>query len=489
MDQSEAPLVDALAKIEAGSLVGLGAPGHNQGRGAPRGTRALLGRRAFQADVMTPKGLDDRTEGLLAVQRAHEIAAEAWGADLARFVTGGSTQSLHTVLSAVAKPGDTVLIPQNAHKAEFAHALVTGLNIVVMPVVIGDAWDLEHALAPETLAAALDAHPEAKAALVVSPTYYGVVSDIAALAEVAHARGVPLIVDGAWGGAFGFCSQLPPCPLAQGADAMVASLHKTMGALAQGSVFLARGDLIDQQRLTLAYELFETTSPSTGILGSLDASRRDHALRGEALWGDALTLARSARTELAEIPGVRVLGRDDLPAGGGVALDETKILLDIARLGVSGYAIDDWLVAHHQVSVALSDMRHLLAIVSLGTLRSDLRALARGLADLVDKLRRDPSILPAAPPVVPRLGALGFELAMPPIEAFFGEVEPVRIEDAAGRIAAEIVAPAPPGVPRLMPGQRISEAHVAWLAANRDAGMFILDPADPTEHAIRCVKG
>jgi arginine/lysine/ornithine decarboxylase len=488
MDQHEAPLVDALAKLKAKTTIGLGAPGHNEGRGAPRGTKALIGKRAFAADVLTPKGLDDRTEGLLAVQRAHEIAAEAWGADLARFVTGGSTQSLHTVLAAIARSGDTVLIPQNAHKAEFAWTLIAGLNPVVMPVEIGTDWDLEHGLAPATLAAALDANPHAKAAVVVSPTYYGVTSDIPALAGIAHAHGVPLIVDGAWGGAFGFCARLPANPLAQGADVMVASVHKTMGALAQGSVFLARGDLVDRQRLSLAYELLETTSPSTLILGSLDACRRDHALRGEAMWSEVLDIALHARDRLAAIPGVKVLGRADLPAIGAAALDETKILLDIARLGVSGYAIDDWLFEHHQVSVGLSDARHLLAVCSLGTRKSDLDALAHGLADLVARLKRNPSLLPPAPQIVPRLATLArVELTMSAPDAFFAAAELVPLEDAAGRIAAETIAPAPPGVPRLIPGQRITDAHVAWLVAHRDAGAFFLDPADPTEASVRVV--
>lgn len=487
MDQSQAPIVDALAAIERRPVTGFGAPGHNQGHAMPHAMRRLLGKRVFQADVLTPKGLDDRTEGLLAVQRAHEIAAEAWGADLARFVTGGSTQSLHIALAAIARPGDTVLIAANAHKAEYATAIFAGLNPVVLPVEVATGWDIEHGVAPATLAAALDAHPQARAAVVVSPTYYGVTSDIPALAAVAHARGVPLVVDAAWGGAFGFSPRLPACPLAQGCDVMVSSLHKTMGALAQGSILLARGDLVDRERLALAYELFETTSPSVPVMASLDATRRDHATGGAAIWGELLDLAAEARRDLAGIDGARVFGREHLSGPGAIDLDESKILVDIARWGVAGYAVDDWLYAEHRVSVGLSDARHLLGIVSLGTSRNDVRHLVKGLTDLYGRLRADRSLLPAVPQAIPRIGALGFDLAMPPPDAFFATAEKVRLEDAAGRIAAEIVAPAPPGVPRLIPGQRIDAAHVAWLVANRDAGAFFLDPADPTERHVRVV--
>ena len=484
MDQKSAPLVEALAAIERKPLVGFGAPGHNQGAIIPLGLRSLLGKRAFRADVLTPKGLDDRTEGTLALQRAHEIAAEAWNADFCRFVTGGSTQSLHTVMAAVAGPGDTILIAANAHKAERTYALAAGLDVGIVPVQVDQNWDIEHGVTPDVLRVALAQHPAAKAFVLVSPTYYGVTSDVAALATICHEHGIPLIVDAAWGGAFAFCEALPDDPLTKGADVAVYSAHKTMGALAQGSIIVAKGDRLDRQRLWMAYELFETTSPSVPILASLDATRRDHALRGEQMWSDVVALSDHARDTIAAIAPLRVLGRDDLPAGAD--LDRTKILVDVSALGVSGYAIDDWLFAEHRISIGLSDARHLLAVISLGTTRSDIRALERGLADLVERLAADPTILPRLVPP-PGVQTLSVAMAMAGPEAIAAPVEMVRYEDAAGRIAAEMIAPAPPGVPRLVPGQRISPDHVAWLVAQRDAGAFIMDPVDPSDATIRVV--
>lgn len=485
MDQKSAPIVEAVAAIGKRAVIGFGAPGHHRGAAIPTALAGLLGKQVFRADVLTPKGLDDRTESAHVLQRAHEIAAEAWHADLCRFVTGGSTQSLHTAMAAVAVAGDTILIAANAHKAERAYTLAAGLDAVIVPVAIDAAWDIEHGLSPDVLRAALAKHPGAKGVVLVSPSYFGVTSDIPALADICHERGVPLIVDAAWGGAFAFSERLPPDPLAKGADIAVYSAHKTMGALAQGSILVANGGHVDLQRLAMAYELFQTTSPSIPILASLDATRRDHALDGERLWGKALDLAAELRRALAGIAPLRVFGRDDLPDGAD--LDESKILVDISALGVAGYAIDDWLNEHHRISVGLSDSRHLLMIVAPGTTRADVRRLVRGLRDLVTRLSRDPALLPplAAPP---GLGSLSVDMATAGAGAFFGPAELVRYEEAAGRIAAEVIAPAPPGVPRLVPGQRISAAHVAWLVANRDAGAFMMDPADPGERMLRVVK-
>ena len=178
MNQTQAPLVDALAKAEAHPATGFGAPGHRAGAAIPRRLRALVGARAFKADLLTVKGVEDRTEGDHALNRAHELAAAAWGADMCRFVSGGSTQSLHTALAAVARSGDTVLLPTNAHKAEWGYSLAAGLDAVPLRVEVDPDWDIETVVTPATLAAALDANPDAKAVVVVSPNYYGMTCDI-----------------------------------------------------------------------------------------------------------------------------------------------------------------------------------------------------------------------------------------------------------------------------------------------------------------------
>ena len=160
--------------------------------------------------------------------------------------------------------------------------------------------------------------------------------------------------------------------------------------------------------------------------------------------------------------------------------------MDISGLGASGYAIDDWLDEHHRVSVGLSDARHLLAIVSVGTTAGDVRALARGLADCARRLRSGELSLPTIGDA-PEIGSLTTTMALDPAEAFFGPAEQVAYTSAAGRIAAETIAPAPPGVPRLVPGQLITPEHIAWLTANRDLGAFMLDPLDPDQRSVRVV--
>ena len=489
MNQHAAPILDALRRVERKPHAGFGAPGHGAGRAVTRDVLKLVGRRAFEADVLTPKGLDDRTERGQVVQDAHALAAAAWGADLCRFSTGGSTQSLHTALAAVARPGETVIFAQNCHKAEFSAAVFAGLDVRVAPCRIDPVWELEHGIAPSALEAAMDAAPNAKAVVVVSPTYFGVTSDLKALAEICHRRDVPLIVDAAWGAAYGFSRLLPANPMGQGADIAVCSVHKTMSALAQGSVILMRGDRVDPRRFALAYELFETTSPSIAVMASLDATRRDHALHGEAIWARVVRRARRVRKRLAAVAGVRVMGREVVGAAGACDLDETKVLLDISAMGLTGYEADDWLTRHRLVSMGLSDARHLLAVFSVGVTARDSSRLIDAVTALAAHRRgHGPTKAARAVADAPRLGALDFVMAMPPAEAFAAQTEMAPYDKAEGRIAAEIIAPAPPGVPRLIPGQRITAAHLAYLQDNAAAGAFVLDPADPKQRSIRVVR-
>ncbi len=199
-----------------------------------------------------------------------------------------------------------------------------------------------------------------------------------------------------------------------------------------------------------------------------------------------LHLAASLRATLARIEGLRVFDGASPPAD--MDLDASKVLIDVSAWGVSGYAVDDWLYEHHRIGVGLADGRHLLVVLSLGSSSSDVRKPARGLRDLARRIKADPSVLPSVGQL-PGIAGLDVEMAMNASEALFGAVEQVPYEAAAGRIAAETIAPAPPGVPRLVPGQRISERHVAWLVANRDAGAFLLDPIDPSERSLRVVAG
>src|SRR3954469_15764596 len=308
LDQRRAPMLEALRAFHESDAASFSIPAHKAGRALDELTREILGEGPYRADAPAHKGLDDRVSSYKVQSYAQELAAAAFGADQALFSTNGSTLSVQIAVLATTHPGQEVAVARNVHKSVISGLIVSGAHPVFVDPVYDDEYALSHTVTPEALAAALDAHPDVRAMLAVSPTVAGVAADVAGLAETCHDHGIPLIMDDAWGANFTFHPELPPGSMQSGADLAIASFHKSLTGLMQTSIILVQGDRIDRERLQLAFDGFETTSTSALLVASMDAARRAMALHGEEHLGKALALSRRAGGEIAELDGIRLLG-------------------------------------------------------------------------------------------------------------------------------------------------------------------------------------
>src|SRR3954468_4364496 len=287
LDQSQAPLLEALQAYHQSDAVSFSIPAHKEGRALDDETREILGEGPYRADAPAHKGLDDRVSTYKVQTLAQQLAADAFGADQALFSTNGSTLSVQIAVLAVTHPGQQVAVARNVHKSVISGLIVSGAEPVFVDPVYDDEHALSHTVTPQALQAALDSHPGVKAMLAVSPTVAGVAADRARRADVCHAHGIPLIMDDAWGADFTFHPELPPGSMESGADLAIASFHKSLTGLMQTSIILVQGDRIDAERLQLALDGFETTSTSALLIASIDAARRAMAVHGEELIGRA----------------------------------------------------------------------------------------------------------------------------------------------------------------------------------------------------------
>ncbi|MFF8773022.1 aminotransferase class I/II-fold pyridoxal phosphate-dependent enzyme [Kitasatospora sp. NPDC015120] len=483
MDQSQAPVLEALAAYHANPLTTFTPPGHKQGRGADPRTLAALGADVFRSDVLATGGLDDRTASRGILEHAQALMAEAVGADHTFFSTCGSSLSVKSAMLAVAGPHEKLLVGRDAHKSVVAGLVLAGIR----PIWVDPQWDAQRHLAHPPSAASFRAafaeHPDARGALVTSPTPYGTCADLPAVAEVCHAAGRPLIVDEAWGAHLPFHPRLPTWAMDAGADVCVTSVHKMGSALEQSSVFHLRGDLVDPAVLKQREDLLGTTSPSALVHAALDGWRRQMVQHGRALYDRALDLAGEVRARIAALDGMHVHGREDF-CGDGLAadLDPLQVIVDISALGTTGYRAGDWLRSHHQLSLHLCDHRRISAQLTHADDATTADALLAGLSELVAAAA---DLRPAAAVHVPRPDRLRLEQVLLPRDAFFGPTEQVPIEKAAGRIAAEMLTPYPPGIPAALPGERLDEDVVEYLRSGRAAGMLVPDSADPALGSLR----
>jgi arginine decarboxylase len=444
--------------------------------------RDVLGSEPFRADVLASAGLDDRSSSGGYLKHAEQLMADAVGAEHAFFSTCGSSLSVKAAMLAVAGHRGDLLLGRDAHKSVVAGLIFSGLR----PCWIRPRWDadlhLAHPPSPEEVAATWERHPDATAALIVSPTPYGTCADIAGIAEVCHERGRPLIVDEAWGAHLPFHPDLPTWAMNGGADVCVVSVHKMGAGFEQGSVFHVQGDLVDPSHIAACADLLMTTSPNVLLYSALDGWRRQMVASGHELLGGALQLARRVREQLEQIPGLHVLEHELVHAEASGDLDRLQVLTDVSGLGISGYQAADWLREHQHVDVGLSDHGRILATLSM----ADDEHTTRRLREALQALAAAAPQLPAPQPVqLPEPKDLELESVMLPRDAFFGPAESVPAREAIGRIAAEQVTPYPPGIPAIVPGERINREVMEYLLSGLKAGMVLPDPADPSLETVR----
>lgn len=487
MDHSETPVLNALAAYHRGGYLPFTPPGHKQGRGVDPRVAAVLGGAVFGSDVLATAGLDDRMSSGGVLRRAQELMADAVGAQNAFFSTCGSSLSVKSAMLSVAGPHEKLLVGRDAHKSVVSGLILAGIR----PIWVEPQWDLELRLAHPPSAEAYERcfaeHPDARGALVTSPTPYGTSVDLAAITRVCHERDRPLIVDEAWGAHLPFHPELPTWAMDAGADVCVTSVHKMGGGLEQSSVFHQQGDRIDPDVLSAREDLLGTTSPSVLVYAALDGWRRQMVEQGHDLLRDALALARTVRDEIEAIEGMHVYGQHDLLGPDRAAeFDPLQLIIDIGALGVTGYSCADWLRDHHGINLHVCDHRRISAQLTYADDQDTVRPLVTALHHLTAEAERGNGELDRAGDIhVPPPHELRLELVHLPRDAFFGPAEQVPIDQAAGRVTAEMLTPYPPGIPVAAPGERLNKAVVDYLRTGVETGMVVPDAADPELKSVR----
>lgn len=485
MDQNYAPLLEAMAEYHELSRYGFTPPGHRQGRGADPRTLEVLGDDVFRNDLLATAGLDDRSSSNGYLEDAQKLMAEAVGAEHAFFSTCGSSLSVKAAILAVTRGEGEILIGRDAHKSVTAGLVLSGLQ----PRWISPTWDeqlhIAHPPSPDAVERMWQRYPDASAALIVSPTPYGTCADISRIAEVCHRRGKPLIVDEAWGAHLPFHDDLPTWAMNADADICVVSVHKMGMGLEQGSIYHLQGGLVDPVRLKQCADVLATTSANVLIYAAMDGWRRQMVQHGHEMITNALDLVNRTRARIEAVPGLHVLGDELIGAEASRDFDPLHVLVDVSACGISGYQAADWLRAERRIDVGLNDPTRIEATFSL----ADSEQTADLLVDALTALSASAGDLSVPPPVHrPSPAELELETVMHPRDAFFGPVEVVPAAEAPGRIGAEQITPYPPGVPVILPGERINAAVIDYLTTGVRAGMVIPDAADPTVQTVRVVR-
>ncbi|MEM8505272.1 MAG: aminotransferase class I/II-fold pyridoxal phosphate-dependent enzyme, partial [Cyanobacteria bacterium P01_D01_bin.1] len=307
LNQQQTPLVDALKYCASRNNAAFYTPGHKRGQGISDIHRMLFGEQVFRADLPELPELDNLFAPEGVILQAQQLAAAAFGAEQTWFLANGSTCGIEAAILSTCGPGDKLILPRNVHSSAISGLILSGAMPIYVQPDYSAEWDLPLGVSTEAIETALIEHPDAKAVLVVSPTYQGICSDLSAIAHQTHTHKIPLIVDEAHGPHFAFHPDLPASALSAGADIAIQSAHKVLSAFTQAAMLHTQGNHIDKTRLSQSLQLTQSTSPSYLLLGSLDAARYQMAAEGKALMSRALELANHARQKIEQLPKLKVL--------------------------------------------------------------------------------------------------------------------------------------------------------------------------------------
>lgn len=484
MNQAETPLFRTLLAHTAKQPIQFHIPSHKGGRGMETEFQQFIGDNALSLDLINIAPLDDLHHPTGAIKYAQDLAAEAFGADHTFFSVQGTSTAIMTMVLATVGPGETILVPRNVHKSVLTAIILADARPVFLHPEVDYTLGLMHGLSVETVAEGFRQHPDARALVVINPTYFGVAADLKGIVDVAHAYNVPVLVDEAHGVLTCFHEGLPISAMQAGADMAATSVHKLGGSMTQSSILNVRNGLVDARHVQVVMSMLTTTSTSYLLLASLDTARKQLALYGHVKVERAIQLASSARERINHIAGLYCPGKEILQNSATFAIDPTKLTVCVKDLGLSGYDVEVMLREEFQIEVELSDLYNILCLISWGDEAADVDRLVQALEAIAAAHYQQNH--PQHPEVrVPEIAVL----RMPPRAAFYARTESVLLQESVGRIIAEMIMVYPPGIPVLLPGEEVRQDNVDYIEENLRAGLPVQGPDDPEIRYVKVVKG
>lgn len=479
-NQDKMPFVEALELYKDQHFVPFHTPGHKIGGEAPILLKDWMGP-ALPYDLGVMYALDDLHEPERELKEAQDLTAELYGAEYCWFSINGTTALIEAMIMGTVGPDETIIIPREAHRSVISGLVLSGAKPVYMDCNFDERWSIPLGVSLVNAIKTMEAHPEAKAILLVYPNYYGIGVDIVNIVKEAHKRGLIVLVDEAHGPHLPFSESLPVEAIEAGADLVAQSTHKSVGSLTQTSWLLGQGERINKRRITQMHQMLQSTSPNYIFLASLDMARHQLATEGKDLVSRAVELSAYLREKLNTISGIATMEYTDIQETI-INYDSTKVLIDAKGLGLTGVEFEH-LLRNHRIEVELVQANHVLVLITIGDTKESVDALIKAIRAVSDDVLRDSSRIRSID--VAGLYEPSSESALlpepqvcvTPRNAMYANREQVPLKEALHRIAGETIAYYPPGIPCVAVGEEISDSVLQYIE-NRKALGYVPNGAD-----------
>jgi arginine decarboxylase len=480
LDQSRTPLFEAVKYHVKRNAIPLQIPCHKHGHGLTE-YEEFVGENVLRMDLNQTRGIDLVWNPTKVILESEALLADAFGAERAYFLINGTTSGVQAMIMSACKPGSQIIIPRNAHKSIFNGLILSGAEPVYVQPEIDQNLGIVLGITETKLAAVIKQNPDASAVLTINPSYYGIAGHLKQIVDLAHRNDMPVLVDEAHGSHMHFHPGFPVSAMQAGADLSAASLHKTGGSMTQSSVLLLNDTpYFDADYVRQVINLTYTSSPSYILLCSLDVARKQLATSGEEILGRLLEMLRWTRSEINSIDGLFAPDNSYFANNRPFYFDETKLLVNVHQLGLTGYEVEELLARDYNILIELADKYNILAITCLGDQRSYLEAFVKALKDIAAH---------APGQAADKIQLIEFNpvITMPPREAFYGDKKPVALERCAGRVAGEMIMVYPPGIPLVSMGEIITGDIIDYIRKLKEARCTLVGTADPEVEYIMVI--
>jgi arginine decarboxylase len=450
-------------------------PGHSSGdslRGSPwvSDFHEFIGEHVFDADLsVSVPMLDSLMEPKGVIAEAQNIAAKAFGSRRTFFATNGTSTANKVIFQTLLAPGEKLLLDRNCHKSVHHGVVLSGAHPIYLDASVNRKYGVYGPVPKAAVLAAIGKHPDAQALILTSCTYDGLRYDLPPIVEAAHAKGIKVIIDEAWYGFARFHPAFRPTALDAGADYATQSTHKVLSAFSQASMIHVNDPGFNEHLFRENFNMHTSTSPQYTMIASLDVARKQAVMEGYKLLSKTLQLASELREQINSTGVFRVLELDDLLpeslAADRIALDPTKVTVDISRCGYTVEELQQELFDRYNIQVEKSTFNTLTLLLTIGTTRSKVSRLYDALMRIAREGRAPRRLYQA--PGLPKFSRLRYL----PRDAFYCGGEPIPLIDEkervnrrlTGRVSADQVVPYPPGIPVLVPGQVLSADIIQYL--------------------------
>lgn len=481
MSQNKTPLFDALKDYHKKGIVPFDVPGHKHGVGLKE-FGEFMGEKILEVDVNSMKCLDNLSNPVGVIKDAEELLAKAYNADHGYFLVNGTSGGVQAMIMSVCKPNDKIILPRNAHKSATNGIIMSGAVPVYIHPEYNEKLCIAFGVTTDSVKKAIRENSDAKAVFIINPTYFGAVSALKEICDEAHKHNMVVLVDEAHGSHLHFHPELPMSAMEAGADMVAVSMHKTGGSLTQSSALVIKGGRVDPKHVRKILNLNQTTSASYLLMSSLDIARKNLAIDGEKLLSRVLELSRYGRYEINKIDGLYAFGKEIEGTPGVHEFDETKLVINVTGLGMTGFKVYDILRDEYDIQMELGDSNNVLGIISLGDTKENMNKLVTSLGEISNKYKQEvksyKSLLPA----------YELETALSARDAFYADKEKVKLKDSIGRISGESIMAYPPGIPIFTPGERITSEVLDYIEFLTKQDTVITDLEDSTLEFINVIK-